>query len=552
MPDERSDIQPLWGVSIPKPQSVQTTVDSLYNDFAYSGPLSVPSATPSSPETWHHLIPRSTIQPLSEGQFITAAADITQAGDIPRVMNICRELVKAEADCLHILVLLDQRSQSGFDHQQWRDFVNLHQTLIHYHYDFLLAAQGLSELREIASDAMPTRMWVYGIHNFLEHLRLKLPKSLEYTLCFIYHAYSMMTLFYETVPIFENTWLECLGDLGRYRYAVRGNDIQDQEIWATVAQDWYLTASDRKPATGRLYHHAAILSTTDSLCVREPFAPARASIMSPLKSFLRAKSIQIHYEKSFENTFITVHGILFTRTKTNQLETVARKFPDLLNDRIEQMRQGFVKQGPKIALLNCIQLLDFANHKNKLMQAAFAPSGKGEDVGASEADMDDHFDRAALFFNETFSVVLRKIVDPSVLPFVHVTLVFVLHIAKFPDAMSAVGPRLPWDSLATALDTLLATHRNLVEPDSKIFPGLEMETPKPFRNDYVLRGLLFSEDYFPPGWFPAEMIDEDDETDRPKSVNNQHRERILWIAIRIAGLGKWLNYERENMEFTAS
>jgi len=27
----------------------------------------------------------------------------------------------------------------------------------------------------------------------------------------------MMTLLYETVPAFEETWIECLGDLGWYR-----------------------------------------------------------------------------------------------------------------------------------------------------------------------------------------------------------------------------------------------------------------------------------------------------------------------------------------------
>ncbi|KAI1486338.1 hypothetical protein F5X96DRAFT_655495, partial [Biscogniauxia mediterranea] len=32
--------------------------------------------------------------------------------------------------------------------------------------------------------------------------------------------YSMMTLLYETVPVFEDAWIECLGDLGRYRYVI--------------------------------------------------------------------------------------------------------------------------------------------------------------------------------------------------------------------------------------------------------------------------------------------------------------------------------------------
>jgi hypothetical protein len=39
-------------------------------------------------------------------------------------------------------------------------------------------------------------------------------------LAFIYLVYSMMALLCETVPTFEDTWNECLGDLGRYRMAI--------------------------------------------------------------------------------------------------------------------------------------------------------------------------------------------------------------------------------------------------------------------------------------------------------------------------------------------
>ena len=54
-------------------------------------------------------------------------------------------------------------------------------------------------------------------------------------LAFIYLAYSMMALLYETVPAFEDTWIECLGDLGRFRVAIEDDDIADREVWAGVA-----------------------------------------------------------------------------------------------------------------------------------------------------------------------------------------------------------------------------------------------------------------------------------------------------------------------------
>lgn len=77
---------------------------------------------------------------------------------------------------------------------------------------------------------MPARMWRHGIHSFLERLGNRLPASLDHMLAFIYLAYSMMALLYETVPAFEDTWIECLGDLGRYRMAIEDDDIRDRSL----------------------------------------------------------------------------------------------------------------------------------------------------------------------------------------------------------------------------------------------------------------------------------------------------------------------------------
>lgn len=73
---------------------------------------------------------------------------------------------------------------------------------------------------------MPARMWKHGIHSFLELLRHRLPDSTEYMLAFIYLAYQMMALLYETVPTLEDTWIECLGDLGGYWMAIEDDDLE--------------------------------------------------------------------------------------------------------------------------------------------------------------------------------------------------------------------------------------------------------------------------------------------------------------------------------------
>jgi hypothetical protein len=75
-------------------------------------------------------------------------------------------------------------------------------------------------------------------------------------LAFIYLAYQMMASLYETVPAFEDTWIECLGDLGRDRIAIEDEDTRDRETWAGVARSWYHKAGDNNPTAGSLYHQA--------------------------------------------------------------------------------------------------------------------------------------------------------------------------------------------------------------------------------------------------------------------------------------------------------
>jgi hypothetical protein len=53
-------------------------------------------------------------------------------------------------------------------------------------------------------------------------------------------------------PAFEDTWIECLGDLVRYRMAIEDDYTRDGEVWTGVARQWYLKASDNAPTTGRL------------------------------------------------------------------------------------------------------------------------------------------------------------------------------------------------------------------------------------------------------------------------------------------------------------
>ena len=220
---------------------------------------------------------------------------------------------------------LSKRPQPTND--QWQSLIALHKQLLHEHHDFFLASQhpsaspALSKLA--AKYSMPARMWRHGIHAFLEVLRHRLPDSLEHMLAFIYIAYSMMALLYETVPTFEDTWIECLGDLGRYRMAIEDDEPRDREVWSNVARFWYHKAADKNPSVGRLYHHLAILSRPYSLeqlslyvraltCVT-PFERERGSIMTLFSPVLSGRYITEPRPSPLEFVFIKAHGYLFTR-----------------------------------------------------------------------------------------------------------------------------------------------------------------------------------------------------------------------------------------------
>lgn len=138
------------------------------------------------------------------------------------VKGIYAGLVMVEAKCIDI----DERQSAAaqekdptkriqLKNDQWQSLIALHKQLLHEHHDFFLASQHPSASpalsRLAAKYSMPARMWRHGIHAFLEVLRHRLPDSLEHMLAFIYIAYTMMALLYETVPAFEDTWIECLG-----------------------------------------------------------------------------------------------------------------------------------------------------------------------------------------------------------------------------------------------------------------------------------------------------------------------------------------------------
>ncbi|KAK6495703.1 hypothetical protein TWF481_002750 [Arthrobotrys musiformis] len=273
-------------------------------------------------------------EPTSDLILQPETRPISQEQLVAEVKGIYAGLVLVEAKCIEVdskqATAATQNIKPSLNNDRWQALIALHRTLLHEHHDFLLASQHPSaapSLKVLATKyAMPASMWRHGIHNFLELLRHRLPESLEHMLAFICLAYSMMSLLYETVPVFANTWRECMGDLGRYRMAIEEDDPRNREIWMHVSRSWYSKESEMQPHVGRLYHHLAILARPNilqqlffyckALAVEQPFPAARESIIT-LFDPIALQEQDIEEKQSVDTVFVLLHSICFTLLNQN-------------------------------------------------------------------------------------------------------------------------------------------------------------------------------------------------------------------------------------------
>ncbi|KAM3064714.1 hypothetical protein ACMFMG_010634 [Clarireedia jacksonii] len=510
------------------------------------------------------IILQSETRPISQKQLVA------------EVKGIYAGLVMVEAKCIEVdneqagLTQRDSSSQPKLNNEQWQALIALHRTLLHEHHDFFLASQHPSAseaLRRLALKyTMPARMWRHGIHSFLELLRHRLPTSLDHMLAFIYLAYSMIALLYETVPVFKDTWIECLGDLGRYRMAIEDDDIRDREVWTGVARYWYSKASNKAPTTGRLYHHLAILARPNalqqlyyyakSLCVVVPFTSARESILTLFDPVLNTENGQGQYQlPPLDTAFITAHAHLFTNTTMDRFDTAVKDFLVLLDSQIGRVTKKFLEQGYQISISNTVAILSFGSKENPVMKAIALPVADKADVQIEGTQNElspsmISFRHAERLSNSALDIVLQRIGDPNCLSYIHCTLVFMCHISRFSGAMDLLAAAFPWQSLAIYLNTLLTSYVTLDRIQDNKFPLPEKDDIRPFPEDYAMRGLLYTEKLYPEKWFVSDKRDEEEKYHELLSMVEQRKERILWLACRICEVGSWIRFDSSQPKFT--
>lgn len=207
---------------------------------------------------------------------------------------------------------------------------------------------------------------------------------------------------------------------------------------------------------------------------------------------------------------------------------------------------------------NCCAVVGYGSQSNPIFKAIREPRPGNEhqdqliEVSGSGNSSLKELAEPLRLFNGAYNVVARRFGDPNILPFLHVTLVFVHHLTFCPEAMAYMARDFPWKLTALMLNTLIGSYQSYARIESEQFPKSEPVT-RPLPDDYALRGFPWVEKYFPNGWFSNDKIDDDEKYFEVASMTEERKERALWLGCRIAAQdGKWLRYDPETHQFSVN
>ncbi|TGJ70128.1 hypothetical protein EYR41_006113 [Orbilia oligospora] len=512
---------------------------------------------------------------------------------IAQVKDIYPGLVMVEAKCIEAVSkrihAMHQKDTKPLNNDQWQALVSLHESLLYEHYDFFLVTQHPNATESINKLAtkykMPARLWEHGIRRFLELLRGCLPASHEHMLRFIYIAYSAVSLLFETTSAFTDIWIECLGDLARYRTAIacdldnHNKQCGCESTWIRTSKYWYSKGVNRQPHLGRLHHHLAVV--TDSDILQQLFLYYKALAVTqqyPIAGKTIFKSINLIQggNKSMKDVFTSLHSMFYTATNRNAFTQKKNECLKLLGNEVATSRLEFKIPGAYIAICGIASLFQY-NTKDGRTKLATARENKRATTD-SEAKhtppsefINNSYEPNAPFIQppklnpksrdvsliyaqelafEILSMFLRGY-DPAVQPHIHIWLVFLNYLKHYPKGMDIPFEKFPWEEMAkygTALLERNQGNKAVLEgvQNSEIFPA-----SSPLPEEYLMSGLEITQGYFPGNYFD-EIVDDDKRLIELPSATAIREEKMLWLMIKFANYGSWIQFDPIEYKFNVS
>jgi hypothetical protein len=355
----------------------------------------------------------------------------------------------------------------------------------------------------------------------------------------------------------------------RYRMAVEEEDMKDRDTWASVARFWYCKAGDKNPNVGRLYHHLAILARSHplqqlylysrSLTSVQPFQCARESIQTLLKPTLDNQTLNIPEN---DLLFIRCHACLYYENYTGFQENSA-KFKSQLDPQISRITGKWREFGVYIASTNIGALFDLGqrNHITQLFEAGnflsrhtFSFNDDPElqkewnkliEPLEMSSNAQKVFALAVDLFFDTLVIVLRRLYERNCQPFLHTSFAFLHTLYTFrrfdshlPEQSRSIIrlflDRTPWQNIAECCNSIMKIGAFEARFETSEFLRAEKEGENVcLPEDWLLRGMIWTSEYFPSDWFASNKTDEERSNELP-STAQMRGERIMHLAYKLA------------------
>ena len=152
----------------------------------------------------------------------------------------------------------------------------------------------------------------------------------------------------------------------------------------------------------------------------------------------------------------------------------------------------------------------------------------------------------------TFEVVLGKKnwERNRILPMVYVMLVFIWRAALIPEAIDLFEKSIPWAAICSYLNRLKIDERwrDIVRDDKSLLSAAET-SGRPLPKDYIMRGQVYTQGFFPETWFSHAKVDNEERILEQSSYDEYRTIRVFWLAARICSANRWISFDEKTRTF---
>lgn len=488
-----------------------------------------------------------------------------------------------EVLALELQAVMD-RTKRGIDPQEWKGewqgVIALHKSVLDQHAETFLATQNpcdSSDSKGLYRDySIFWNMWRGQCISITALLRDHLPELKDHVAAFLTHAYEKLSLLHRSVQYSKEVSAEFLGDLAKIGIALDDERPKEHEIWSARAQQWYTLACNLNPSSSRLYHRLSYVSQHNRFL--QLFYLCRSLTSSDVDAGARHTILEFFGKPREANdggrmpviSFVEMHSSV-QRDKCEDAYSWLKQFESSLLEP-GALPELCAEENVQMAIINITSLFGYGEELDSIygrryswtpMRLIFetgyylsshlhsASTTSDYILSSLKARLPNEYQAGFLsarqwqkwkykMLSEAFEVVVSSQTADRVLPHIHVLMAFLVALLEAKRlieeklTMPVVGIAammncVPWRTLCLYLN---GTPFHETPKDFIIsFPP---SPGGPLPEDFLLRGLVWTKDYFPSNWF--------DITTRNAQIGDYvprqklRIDRILWLAHRLCSV----------------